>query len=418
MGAAIAIAVVLLIVGVAAGYFVGAYYNKGTTSTSTGGSCTTQQITESGSSLLFPLMQIWGPNYTKVNSCVVLSPDSTGSGAGQSGAETGTVNIGASDAYLSNASATNVLNVPAAISAQLVYYNLPGVTGHLNLNGTVLGMIYAGVITTWADPLILAAQSSAVQTQLKALTGTEAGITTIIRADSSGDTFLFTSLCYMSYSAWPFGTPKTSGLSGDKIPGVISETGNSGMVTGVTGQVGGIAYIGISYEGQVAAKGVAGVNYAAVGDNLSLSASGGINPLNYILPTPTNISYDANLGLTHLQYATYGLSVGLILGGSPAGAIALNLGAGGTNPTATSPTPYPIVNLEYTLIKQAPTGTIVTSAALAATVDFLQWAITDGNYALGQAAGTPSAYIEAVNFLPLTPEVLGYDQQVLASVAT
>jgi phosphate transport system substrate-binding protein len=409
MGAAIAIAVVLLIVGVAGGYFLGAYYNK---SSSSGTSSSTTQITETGSSLLYPLMKIWGPNYTAYNPAVVLSPASTGSGAGQTGAELGTVNLGASDGYLSNASATSLLNVPVAISAQLIYYNLPGVTGHLNLNGTVLARIYAGNITTWDDPAILAAQSSAVQTELKGLSSE--AITTIIRADSSGDTFLFTSLCYMSWSKWPFGAPKTSGLSGDKITGVTPETGNSGMVTGVTKITGSIAYIGISYEGQVAAAGVAAVNYAALGDNSSLSASGGVNPSNYILPSPGNISEDANLGLTHLQFNVYQLSVSMILGGSPAGAINLTLGGGGTAPPA-GETPYPIVNLEYTLIKTAPTGTIVTSAALSATVHFLQWAISYGNFA---PSGAVSAYLAAVSFIPLTPAVIGYDNQELASVQT
>ncbi len=412
---AIAIAVVLLIIGVAGGYFLGqATKSSSTTSTS----CTATQITETGSSLLYPLMEIWGPNYTKANPCVVLAPASTGSGAGQAGAETGTVNIGGSDGYLKNASATNLINVPAAISAQLIWYNLPGVSGHLNLNGTVLGMIYAGNITTWNNPLILAAQPSSVQSQLNALSSSENTITTIIRADSSGDTFLFTSLCYMSDKTWPFGAPANAGLSGDKITGVIPETGNSGMVTGVTGQVGSIAYIGISYENQVLAKGVAGVNYAAVGDDNALSASGGTDAANYILPSAANISQDANLGLTHLQYSTYQLAVSLILGGSPAGAINLTLGGGGTAPTVSSPTPYPICNLEYTLIKTSPTGTTVTAAALADTVLFLQWAITYGNYASGSPSGTPSAYINAVLFVPLTPTVLGYDEQELASVST
>ncbi len=405
---------ILLIIGLAGGYFIGASTVKSSSTTS----CTATQITETGSSLLYPLMKIWGPNYTAYNPCVVLAPASTGSGAGQAGAETGTVNIGGSDGYLKNASATNLINVPAAISAQLVWYNLPGVTGHLNLNGTVLAMIYAGNITKWNDPLILAAQPSAVQTQLNALSASEDTITTIIRADSSGDTFLFTSLCYMSDKNWPFGAPANGGLSGDKIPGVISETGNSGMVTGVTGQVGGIAYIGISYTDQVEAKGVTGVNYAAVGDDNALSASGGVDAANYILPSAANISQDANLGLTHLQYSVYQLAVSLILGGSPAGAINLTLGGGGTAPTAASPTPYPICNLEYTLIKLAPTGTTVTATALADTVLFLQWAITYGNFASGSPSGTPSAYLTAVNFVPLTPAVIGYDEQELASVST
>ena len=35
-------------------------------------------------------------------------------------------------------------NIPLAISAQLVTYNVPGVTAHLKLSGKVLSAIYQG----------------------------------------------------------------------------------------------------------------------------------------------------------------------------------------------------------------------------------------------------------------------------------
>ncbi len=398
---ALSVAVALLLVGLAGGYLL-----YGTINPKTGG-VGEVQVTETGSSLLYPLLRIWGPNYTAYNPGVLLSPASTGSGTGQSSAENGLVNMGGTDGYLANASATDLINVPVAISAQLIYYNLPGVSGHLNLNGTVLAEIYAGTITSWADPAILAAQSSAVDAQLNGLSSK--AIYVLKRADSSGDTFLFSSLCYMSWSGWTYGysTSALSGLSGSYV---LSATGNSGMVTAVKGQVGAIAYIGISYESSL--SGVAGVAYAALGDNRSLSASGGTDPANYVLPTAQTIAADADLGLTHLEYGTYGLAVNLILGGSGAGAITLVQGAGGTDPV-TGSTPYPLVNLEYLLIKTAPVGNTVTSAALHATVQFLQWAISYGNW---NSTGSPSPYLTAVNFVPLTPSVTGYVMLELSSV--
>jgi phosphate transport system substrate-binding protein len=402
MGAAIGVAVVLLLVGFAGGYFLYPSFNKSSSSSSS----SQIQLTETGSSLLFPLMEKWGPAYTNYTPSVVLSAASTGSGTGQADAEQGLVNIGASDGYLKNASQTNLVNVPVAISAQLIWYNLPGVTGHLNLNGTVLAMIYEGNITSWTDPLIMAAQTGTTQTQLTALPSADQTITVLKRSDSSGDTFLFTSMCYMSWAGWTYGN-STSALTSLSGTHVVGETGNSGMVSGIEGQPGGIAYIGISYT-----PSGSGINYAALGDNLSLSATGGLNQNNYVLPTAQNISSDANLGLTHLDFATYQLAVSLILGGSPAGAINLLHGGGGTNP-APGTTPYPDANLEYTLIKTAPTGSTVTQAALHATVAFLYWAISYGNYAL---SGGVSTYLASVNFIPLTPAVIGYDQQELASV--
>jgi phosphate transport system substrate-binding protein len=387
-GVAIALAVVLLLVGLGGGYFLGTYLNKGSTSNST------TSITESGSTLIYPLMQTWGPAYTNYTPNVVLSAAGTGSGQGQALAEQGLINIGASDAYLGNASQTSLINVPVAISSQLVWYNLPGVSGHLNLNGTVLAMIYAGAITSWADPMILAANPSQTS-ELQALTNPT--IHVLARGDPSGDTFLFTSYCDMSWSGWPFGVGTTN-LSTDKTPGIAFVTGNAGMVTGVEGQVGAIAYIGNSYTDKISGTGVAS---AALGDNNSLSASGGTNPANYVVWSPANVSTDANLGLTRLNYATYGLAVTLILGGSPYGPITLKTGGGGTTPLAGT-TPYPIVNLEYTLIKTNPTSNGK------AIVQFLEWAISYGNSA---------TYLSPEGFLPLTAEVAGYDMQELGTVA-
>jgi phosphate transport system substrate-binding protein len=388
-GAAVAIAIVLLLIGIGGGYFLGMELNKSTTKTST------TTVTETGSSLLFPLMESWGPNYTAYNPSVILSPASSGSGTGQADAEQGLVDIGASDGYLANASATSLVNVPVAISSQLVWYNLPGVTGHLNLNGTVLAMIYAGNITTWNNPWILAAQPTSIQTQLNGLSSET--IHVIARGDSSGDTFLFTSYCEMSWSGWPFGAGNAV-LSGDKVPGIAFDTGNAGMVTGVEGQSGAIAYIGISYKADVTGS---GLNYAALGDNNSLSALGGVDPANYVLWSPANVTTDANLGLTHLDFTNYGLAVSLILGGSPYGAITLKTGGGGTTPV-TGTTPYPIVNLEYSLVKTT------VRANSQPIVLFLEWAISYGNL---------PQYLNPVGFVPLTPEVAGYDMQELATVA-
>jgi hypothetical protein len=65
----------------------------------------------------------------------------------------------ASDAYLSSGDLVKnqtLLNIPLAISAQTVIYNLPGLSpgSHVKLNGTVLAGIYDGGITMWNDPAI------------------------------------------------------------------------------------------------------------------------------------------------------------------------------------------------------------------------------------------------------------------------
>ncbi len=394
-GMAIALVAVLVIAGIAGSFYYYEYVYKGksssgggnnnnTTCTSGCGGPTAYTISETGSSLIYPYMQVLGPNFTKLYPNVQISPDSTGSGTGISSAEQGLVDIGGTDAYLdpANASKYGLINVPIAISAQLVYYNLPGVSAHLNLNGTVLAKIYAGAITNWNDPEIQAANPG--------VTLPSNPIVPLHRSDGSGDTFMFTSLCYMSWNGWTagYGTSITwpAGQSGYK--------GNSGMVTGLQSTKYGIAYIGISYESEANA---AGLGYAALGDQAA--NVNGTNPANYILPTPTTISEDANLGLENLQPPS--VAVSLILGGVP-GATDLKLGQGGTLPSTTYPNPYPDTNLEYTLVKTSPTN----AAKQFYVVKFLEWSL--------QAGGS---YTAQVNFLPLTAAVIGYDMEALNSVS-
>ena len=92
-------------------------------------SASTQAISETGSSLLYPLAQRWAAGYQRTNPGVTVSTASTSSGKGITAASAGTADIGASDAYLSSGDVVKnqklLLNIPLVISAQTVIYNLP-----------------------------------------------------------------------------------------------------------------------------------------------------------------------------------------------------------------------------------------------------------------------------------------------------
>lgn len=405
-GVAVAIAVVLLAVGIGGGYFLGVYLTKTSTPTI--------DITETGSTLLEPLMDIWGPNYTSlVNSHVVLSPSGGGSGQGQSESEAGTIDIGASDAY--TGSKLGVVDVPVAISSQLVVYNLASVPQlahvHLNLNGTILAEIYEGTIKSWNATLI----KNANPTVAKYLPN--ASIEPVVRSDSSGDTYIFSVYCDMSYAGWTYGNSTKAFSSTPPADGFDSGSGNKGVVDELVNVSYSIGYVGVSYLSDVNSSGKLG--YAALGDNNANGAGGNVsasaaNQKNYILWSLQNVSYDASLGLANLNYATDGLALSLILGGSPNGPSNPNnwtAGGGGKNNTTADPSPYPIVNLEYALIKTSPSD----PSHQAYVVAFVEWAISAGNYG---SNGTRSAYLADVNFVALTPQLEGYDLQALAKVTT
>ena len=220
---------------------------------------TPEVITETGSTLLYPLMGTWTNAYQKqypVSSTssapiVTIETGSTGSGTGLSEAAAGTVNIGASDAYLSSsdlATTPTLMNIPLAISAQQVNYNLPSVKKPLKLDGTVLAEMYSGKITKWNDPAIAALNPGV---SLPAIP-----VVPLHRADGSGDTFLFTSyLNAQDPSAWPTSDVGTT-VSWPSVSGAQAEEGNGGMVTGCGAIKGCIAYIGVSYLAKTQAAGL------------------------------------------------------------------------------------------------------------------------------------------------------------------
>ncbi len=115
-------------------------------------------LNETGSTLLYPVFKAWIAGYKTVAPDVELTAAGTGSGVGIDSAIGGSVRIGASDAYLSDAAAAHnpeILNIPLAISAVAINYNLPDLNGgNLKISGPVLAGIYSGAITEWDDPKI------------------------------------------------------------------------------------------------------------------------------------------------------------------------------------------------------------------------------------------------------------------------
>ena len=161
------------------------------------------KLLETGSTLLLPLFNLWAADYQQAHPDVQIGTQGTGSGAGIAQAVSGVVQIGASDAYMSDAqmkSSPGVQNIPLAISSQMVNYNVPGLNDqHLKFSGPVLGAIYEGRVKYWDDPLI---------TQMNpgvSLPHNE--IVPVHRTDGSGDTFIFTQ--YLSFS-----TPEWSKSAG------------------------------------------------------------------------------------------------------------------------------------------------------------------------------------------------------------
>jgi phosphate transport system substrate-binding protein len=208
---------------------------------------TSVNILETGSSLLYPLFNLWVPAYAQSHANVHITTQSTGSGTGISQAVEGVAQIGASDAYMSGAllkEHPGMLNIPLAISMQMVNYNLPGLNHeHLKLSGPVLAEIYQGKVKDWND--------GAIASMNPGIKLPDHAIIPVHRADSSGDTFIFTQ--YLSFSTPDWGKSIRYGttVSWPAVSGGLGAVGNPGMVTAIKDNPFSIAYIGTSYQNAI-----------------------------------------------------------------------------------------------------------------------------------------------------------------------
>jgi phosphate transport system substrate-binding protein len=322
---------------------------------------TGKSISETGSTLLFPLFGTWQTAYSTADPSVTITSGATGSGTGIADASEGLVNIGASDAYLSASDLEKypgLLNIPLAVAAVMVNYNLPGFKS-INLNGTVLAQIYTGKITSWNDPAIAKLNPGVSLPSTK--------IVTLHRADSSGSTFLFTSyLSAQDPSAWPSSNVGTT-ITWPSAPGALAETGSGGMVTGCGSTKGCIAYIGISYLAKTTA---AGLGQASVANKAG----------KYTQATSAAIS----AALASFPAAPASGAESLINTSSPAG--------------------YAIINYEYGIVKKSQPSAAEASAVKA----FLSWILTTGD---------STKNLSTVGFEPLPSATLSTAQSLVSSIS-
>jgi phosphate transport system substrate-binding protein len=318
--------------------------SKSTTPSTTSDSTSGKTISETGSTLLFPLFGEWQTAYSTADENVTITSGATGSGTGIADAATGLVNIGAADEYLSSSDLSQypgLLNIPLNVAAVDVNYNVTGVKKPLNLSGTVLAEIYTGKITTWNDPAIAKLNPGVTLPAEK--------IVTLHRGDSSGQSFLFTSyLNAQDPSAWPSSDIGTT-ITWPTVPGSLAETGQGGMLTACGTTKGCIAYIGIS---DLTKATTAGLGTAALSDK-----SGAFEA-----PTSSTLSS----ALSSFAAAP----------------------ASGAESLLNSSSGYPIINFEYAIVKKTQ-----PSAAEADQVKkFLTWVLDNGD---------STTYLSPVGFLPL-----------------
>jgi phosphate transport system substrate-binding protein len=322
-------------------------------------------LTETGSTTQYPLWNLWVAGYTTEHPQVSISTAATGSGTGIADATNGTVEIGASDAYLSPtevSAAPHRENIPLAVAAAIVGYNLPGVSAHIKLTGKVLSEIYQGQVTSW--------NASAIADLNPGVTLPNLPIVTLHRADSSGDTFLFTQyLSKTDPSGWGTKVGYGTTVGWPNLPGTLAETGTSGMVSGCKGTPGCIAYMGISYLTQTL--------QAGLGEAELQNGKG-----QYLLPSPSTIEAEASYFTSKTPASG---TISMIYG-------PVNNG-------------YPIVSYGYAIVNTDQSSSDTAKAIRSV----LEWEINPKD-------GNSSQYLNPVFFQPLPSAIVAKSEKQISSI--
>jgi phosphate transport system substrate-binding protein len=296
-----------------------------------------QQVTlnGAGATFPFPLIDTWRVEYQTIKPEVSINYQSIGSGGGIKQFIEKTVDFGATDAPLTTEEAQqapDAVHIPETIGSVVAAYNLP-VEG-LKLTGPILADIYLGSITKWNDPKIQSINSG--------LSLPAEDIVVVQRSDGSGTTFVWTD--YLSNVSSTFEQQIGKGKS-VQWPGGVGAPGNEGVANSINTTPNAIGYVELAYATTT------GMKHAAIQNQAG----------NFI---------PASINSTEAAVAAYAPT--LPAGDQPWTNVTLVNAPGADS--------YPIASFSYLLLyKELTTNPSLNDQNKAQNlVDFINWAITDG----------------------------------------
>ena len=312
-------------------------------------------INGAGATFPYPLYSKWFAEYGKLHSNVQVNYQSIGSGGGIRQLTNQTVFFGASDGPMSDeqlkAAPGAVLHFPTVLGGVVPIYNVPGFTGELRFSGELLADIIMGKVTKWNDPAI-AKENAAAK-----LPATD--ITVVHRSDGSGTTYIFCD--YLSKVSPEFKTAVGVATS-VKWPTGVGGKGNEGVSALVQQTPGAIGYVEIIYAIQNK------IPYGSV-----KNADG-----NYVKASLASVT-EAAAGAEAKMPADFRVSI--------------------TN--SSGKTAYPISSFTWLLLYEDAKD----KPKAAAMVDFLKWALTDGQ-----------KYCADLGYAPLPAAVVKLEQAALGKI--
>ena len=312
------------------------------------------QINGAGATFPAPIYSKWFSEYNKVKPNIMINYQPLGSGAGIKQLTSRTVFFGASDQPMTpeqmQAAPGKVLHFPTVLGAVVPVYNLPGVTAELKFPGTVLADILLGKVTKWNDPSIAKANAGVN------LPATD--ITFVHRAESSGTTYIFVDfLAKVSPEVKKIGVGPTI-----KWPVGVGGKGNDGVTALVSQTPGAIGYVELVY---------------ALNNKLAYGSVQ--NAAGKFIRASIESTTAAAAAAAKQMPSDFRVSI--------------------TNPPGDNV--YPIASFTWLLLFENPQD----KAQSKAMVDFMKWALTDGQ-----------KFATALGYAPVPKEVVDLEMKALATI--
>jgi len=232
---------------------------------------TATSLSGAGSTFVSPLVAQWVEPVGKAYG-YELEYSPIGSGGGIAAITNRTVDFGATDAPLSPdqfKACNGCVQIPWALSATSVAYNVPGVKNLLHVTGNVLADMYMGKITKWNDP--------ALRRLNKGVALPNMTIVPVHRSDNSGTTFNFTDYLSSVSGEWKSKIGRGVAVNWTGGTGARGSSGVAGVVAQTEGAIG---YFDVAFalksrlkffavqnrSGKFATPGLRGIKAAALSD--------------------------------------------------------------------------------------------------------------------------------------------------------
>jgi phosphate transport system substrate-binding protein len=313
------------------------------------------QINGAGATFPAPLYTKWFAEYNKLHPAVRINYQPLGSGAGIRQVTGRTVFFGATDGPMTQeqllAAPGKLLHLPTVLGAVVPVYNVPGLSQELKFSGAVLADIFLGKITKWNDAAL-----TALNPGVK-LPGND--IVVAHRSDGSGTTYIWVD--YLSKVSPEF--KKTVGVgTAVKWPVGVAAAKNDGVAAIVSQTPGALGYVELLYALQ---------SKTAYGQVQNASGK-------FVKASIESVTAAAAAAAKQMP-ADFRVSI--------------------TN--APGDGVYPISSFTWLLFYQDPKD----KAQAKAMVDFMKWALTDGQKLAGE-----------MGYAPVPANVVEMEMKTLATI--